>query len=105
MLSVGSEILKIRFDPSFRWGSDDVPETAQEAKEEARELTINNNEVDNIVGQLAEDEQELVKLRYFQRGSKDVDIMKQLSLSQSSYYRLRNQIILSAAKMFGYHKY
>ena len=102
MLSVRAEILKIQLDSNLPWGID-LLGTVQEAEAEARELGKSNNEVDYVIDQLTADEQVLIKLKYFQRRSKEVEVMKQLSLSQSSYYRLRNRAILSSAKAFGYY--
>jgi len=99
MLYTRAAILRLRLDPDYHWGAD-VPGTAQEAEKELLELTYSLNEVDYVVGQLAKDKQELIKLRYFQRGAKDVEVMKQLALSQSSYYRLRNRTILNVANLF-----
>lgn len=75
-----------------------------ELETEIRELSLKIREVDMILGSLGKTERKLMELKYMQRFNKDFWIAGEIGMAVRSYYRLKDELIVLAAQMFGYVK-
>ncbi|EHQ88437.1 hypothetical protein [Desulfosporosinus youngiae] len=75
-----------------------------ELETEIRELRHKIHEVDMILGSLGKTERALIDLKYMQRFNKDFWIAGEIGMAVRSYYRLKDELIILAAQMFGYVK-
>ena len=71
---------------------------------EIRDLRLKIREVDMILKSLGPTERELIDLKYLQRFNKDLWIAGEIRMAVRSYYRLKDELIVMAAQMFGYVK-
>ena len=75
-----------------------------ELEVEIRDLRLKIREVDIILNSLGSTERDLIELKYLQRFNKDIWISGEIRMAVRSYYRLKNELIVMAAQMFGYVK-
>ncbi|MGC7872596.1 hypothetical protein ACPUYX_13835 [Desulfosporosinus sp. SYSU MS00001] len=71
---------------------------------EIRDLRLKIREVDMIIDSLGSTERKLIVLKYMQRFNKDFWIAGEIGISLRSYYRLKDELIVVAAQLFGYVK-
>lgn len=71
---------------------------------EIRNLSLKIREVDLILNSLGSTERELIELKYLQRFNKDFWIAGEIKMAVRSYYRLKDELIVMTAQLFGYVK-
>ena len=71
---------------------------------EVGDLRLKICQVDMILNSLGSTERELIELKYLQRFNKDLWIAGEIRMAVRSYYRLKDELIVMAAQMFGYVK-
>lgn len=86
-------------DQTGRWGDKRL-----EIETEIRDLRLKIQEVDMILNSLGSTERELIELKYLQRFNKDLWIAGEIRVALRSYYRMKDELIVMAAQMFGYVK-
>jgi len=71
---------------------------------EIRDLRLRIRQVDMILNSLGSTEREVIELKYLQRFNKDFWIAGEIKMAVRSYYRMKDELIVMAAQMFGYVK-
>ncbi|WP_407308519.1 hypothetical protein [Desulfosporosinus sp. SB140] len=71
---------------------------------EINDLILKIQEVDTFLNSLGTRERELIELKYLQRFNKDFWIAGEIMVAVRSYYRMKDELIILAAQMFGYVK-
>ncbi|EGW39180.1 hypothetical protein [Desulfosporosinus sp. OT] len=69
-----------------------------------RDLGLKIREVDMILRSLGSTERKLIELKYLQRFNKDFWIAGEIKMAVRSYYRMKDELIVMAAELFGYVK-
>lgn len=59
-------------------------------------------EVEIAINSLGTEERQLIDLRYLNKHSRDWFVARQMQIPLRSYYRVRDELIVDAAVMFGY---
>jgi hypothetical protein len=60
--------------------------------------------MDNFLELCTQEEQEFIELRYFKNWARS-SIIREMAISLTTYYRLRDSVIVCAAAVFGYLEY
>ncbi|WP_088227802.1 hypothetical protein [Desulfosporosinus sp. FKB] len=79
-------------------------ESRLEMEIEIRDLRLKIREVDMILNSLGSTEKKLIELKYMQRFNKDFWVAGEIGMAVRSYYRLKDELIVLAAQLFGYVK-
>lgn len=67
-------------------------------------LHIRIKQVERVLEAICKMGRGLIRLKYIEGYMKDWEICGQLNMSERSYYRFKDKLVIEAAKMFGYLK-